>query len=93
MPLEQITHYLPQVAIALGVVLLAASQRERLKDLWNRIRPAAKPQATPALSPADRFAMLFALRTWCQEAGHSEAVKALDAQVLPAIVQTGGPQA
>ncbi len=96
MPLEQLTHYLPIMAIAAGVLLLAWSQRDRIVGLLTRFKPQpiAQPQAEPQtqseLSPAERFAMVFALRTWCLAAGHSEAVKALDVQVLPAIVQNGG---
>src|SRR5512140_1278982 len=95
MQLEQLTHYLPLAAIALGVILLAASQRERLTSIlskWRSALPASTPQAEPKLVPAERFEMVYALRTWCLGAGHSEAVEALDGQVLPAIVQTGGPQ-
>ena len=89
MPLELLRTYLPMAAIAAGVVVLLWGQRDRIGGLLARFRPA--PQGEPGMAPSERFATLYALRTWCQEAGHQEAVKALDGQVLPTIVQ-GGPK-
>ncbi len=93
MPLEQLQSYLPWAAVIAGVLLLAWGQKDRLAGWLARLRPTPKPDsaAKPVMEPAERFATLYALRTWCQEAGHQEAVKALDTQVLPAILQ-GGPK-
>ena len=88
MPLDQLSPYLPMTAIAAGVLLLLWGQRDRLKPLIDGLRSA--PKDDPEMSPADRFATFHALRTWCEEAGQAEAVKALDGQVLPAIVHGGG---
>jgi hypothetical protein len=89
MPLELLQSYLPYAAIAAGVVVLLWAQRDRLGGLLAWLWPASK--SDPGMAPSERFATFYALRTWCQEAGHQEAVKALDGQVLPAIVQ-GGPK-
>lgn len=88
MSLDQITPYGPALAVALGLVLLAWSQRDRLKAVVSSVRPATKDEAE--MSPEKRFATLYALRTWCEKAGHAEAVKAIDAQVLPTIVRRAG---
>jgi hypothetical protein len=94
MPLEQFQTYLPWAAVIAGVLLLAWSQKDRLAGWLARLRRAAKPDpaTVPAMGPAERFTTLYALRTWCHEAGHQEAVKALDTHVLPAIIQEGGPK-
>ena len=91
MPLEQLQTYLPWAAVIGGLLVLLWGQRDRLAGWLARLRPAPKPDSAvrPTMEPAERFATLYALRTWCQEAGHQEAVKALDAQVLPAILQEG----
>ncbi|MBN2474274.1 MAG: hypothetical protein JXB62_06685 [Pirellulales bacterium] len=94
MPLDQLTPYAPAAAIAAGVLLLLWGQRQRLTSLLAGLRPAAP--AETELSPTERFAMFYALRTWCAESGQAGAVKTLDCQVLPAIVAgkrspDGGP--
>jgi len=85
--LEQISSYLPTIAIVGGLLLLAWGQRDWIAEQLGKLWP--KAAADPPLAPADRFTTFYALRTWCEEAGHIQAVKALDAQVLPAIVQRG----
>jgi len=94
MPLDQLTPYLPTIAIAAGVALILWGQRDRLKALIGGLKPAAKAE-TP-MSPTDRFETFYALRAWCEKAGHAAAVKVLDTQVLPTIVRNsaegeGGP--
>ena len=93
MPLDQLMPYAPAAAIVAGVLMLLWSGRDRLKSLVAGLRPA--PKAEPEMSPTERFATFYALRTWCDESGQAGAVKALDGHVLPAIVagkrpQTGG---
>ena len=80
---------LPMLAIAAGVLLLLFGQRDRLKSLVAGWWPAktTATNITATMQPAERFAMFYALRTWCEAAGHAQAVKALDAQVLPTIVR------
>lgn len=95
MPLDQLTPQLPIIAIAAGVVLLLWGQRDRLKALLGAFKPVATTE-TP-LSPTDRFETFYAIRAWCEGAGHTAAVKALDSQVLPTIVRRstegeGGPK-
>lgn len=85
MPLDQLTPYLPTLAIVAGVALILWEQRDRLKTLASGLMPAAKDET--ALSPADRFETYYALRAWCEKAGHAVAVKALDSQVLPTLVR------
>jgi len=85
MPLDQLTPHLPVAAVAAGVVLLLWGQRDRLKSLVAGWRPAAGGESS--LTPAERFETFHALRTWCGQAGHAGAVKALDTQVLPTIVR------
>jgi len=87
--LEQVSSYLPIAAIASGLLLLLASQKDRIVAFVAKFRPATKVKAEPTLSPAERFERFYALRTWCETAGQTNAVKALDSVVLPAIVQGG----
>jgi len=94
MPLDQLTPHLPVAAVAAGVMLMLWGQRDRLKSLISGLWPV--PQAETPMPPADRFETFYALRTWCEKAGHAGAVKALDGQVLPTIVRgnaanEGGP--
>jgi len=96
MPLDQLVPYAPAAAIAAGVLMLLWGGRDRLKSLLAGLRRAPKVEAE--MSPADRFATFYALRSWCDASGQAVAVKALDSQVLPAIVagkraQPGGPSA
>jgi hypothetical protein len=97
MPLEQLQTYLPWVAVIAGLLVLLWGQRDRLAGWLARLWPKPKidsataPATNTTMGPAERFITLYALRTWCQEAGHQEAVKALDSQVLPVIIQ-GGPK-
>jgi len=95
MPFDQLTPYLPTIAIAAGAALFLWGQRDRLKSLVAGLKPA--PKAAAPLSPTDRFETFYALRTWCEKAGHAGAVKVLDTQVLPTIVRNsaegeGGPK-
>jgi len=92
MSLDQFTPYLPAAAVVAGLLLLLWGQRDRLLAAVAWLWPAPKPETS--MSPADRFKTFYALRTWCQGAGHAEAVEALDAAVLPAIIRDtneGGP--
>lgn len=82
---EFINSSLPFVAVACGVLLLLVSQKDRLVMLLKKLRPAAK--AEPSLTPHELFERLYDLRSWCQTAGKTEAVKAIDSTLLPAIVQ------
>jgi hypothetical protein len=82
---EWIQSWLPTIGIACGTLLLAIGQRDRLTALVAKLRPAAKPQ--PSLTAHELFARLYDLRSWCESAGKTEAVKAIDAALLPAIVQ------
>ncbi len=86
MPLDQLpfAEQLPMLAIAAGVLLLLFGQRDRLKSVVAGWWPA---KTTTTMQPAERFAMFYALRTWCEAAGHAQAVRALDTQVLPTIVR------
>jgi hypothetical protein len=91
--LELVQPYLPIGAIAAGALALIWGQRDRLVSLAGKFRPAAPIDS--GLTPHDLFERLYDLRTWCVAAGQSEAVKALDTSVLPAIVRrdtitTGG---
>jgi hypothetical protein len=87
MPLEQLQTYFPWAALTAGLLVLLWGQKDRLAGWLARLRPA--PKSEPVMEPAERFATFYALRTWCSQAGHQEAVKALDGQVLPTIVQGG----
>lgn len=80
---------LPLIAVACGVLLLLASQKDRLMAILAKLRPATKPE--PGLTPHELFERLYDLRSWCQTAGKAEAVKAIDSAILPAIVQ-GDPK-
>ena len=93
--LEQFQNTWPLVLVAGGALVILVGQKDRIGQFVARLQPAAR--ATAELTPAERFDRLYALRAWCEQAGHVEAVKALDATVLPAIVQgtstiAGGPQ-
>jgi len=95
MSLDQLMPYLPTLAIAAGAALILWGQRDRLKGLVGGLMPAVTAE-TP-MSPTDRFETFYALRAWCEKAGHAAAVKVLDTQVLPAIVRNraegeGGPK-
>ena len=94
--LDQLQPYLPMAAIVGGVMIILWGERDRLTTLLGKLRPAAK--AEPVLGPHELFERLYDLRTWCEAAGRTEAVKALDESVLPAIVRgatpgDGGPNA
>ncbi|NLX54406.1 MAG: hypothetical protein GXY58_04775 [Planctomycetaceae bacterium] len=96
MSLDQLMPYAPAAAIVAGVLMLLWGQRDRLKSAVTNLRPAQTED--PEMSPADRFNTFYALRSWCEASGQAGAVKALDSQVLPAIVagrrdQGGGPSA
>ena len=93
--LEQFHITWPLVLVAGGALVILVGQKDRIAQLVTRFQPTSN--ATETLTPAERFDRLYALRAWCEQAGHVEAVKALDATVLPAIVQntlanSGGPQ-
>jgi hypothetical protein len=82
---EWLKSSLPLVAIACGAILLLAAQKDRLAAMFKKLRPQAK--ATPGLTPHERFQRLYDLRSWCETAGKTEAVQAIDSAILPAIVQ------
>jgi hypothetical protein len=86
---EYLHSSLPYAAVTCGALLLIFSQRDRLLAILKRLRPQA--QATPGLTPHERFERLYDLRSWCESAGKGEAVKAIDGVLLPAIVQ-GDPK-
>jgi hypothetical protein len=86
---EFLPQALPTIAIVCGLIVLLASQKGRLATLLMKFRPQAKTE--PGLTPHERFERLFALRAWCETAGKTEAVKAIDSAILPAIVQ-GDPK-
>jgi hypothetical protein len=90
--LEQLQPYLPLAAIVGGVLVILWGEKDRLTTVLGQFRPAAK--AEPVLGPHDLFERLYDLRTWCEATGRTEAVKALDENVLPAIVRgvDGGPK-
>ena len=88
MPLEQVLTYIPAVAVVAGLALVLWSERGRLQSLLPS-EPSAK-KTESQLTPAERFDRFCALRNWCEQAGATEAVKAMDTLVLPAIVQGGG---
>jgi len=85
MPFDQLTPYLPTIAIAAGAALFLWGQRDRLKSLVAGLKPA--PEAEAPMTATDRFETFYALRAWCEKAGHAGAVKVLDTQVLPTIVR------
>ena len=94
MPFEQLTSHWPALAIAGGMLLGLLSQRTRIASLASGLVTPATSKAQ--MTPDERFATLYALRTWCEAAGHAEAVQAIDSHVLPTIVRTqvsnqGGP--
>jgi len=86
MSLEPFAPYLPWLAVAAGVLVLLWGQRARIGGWLAALRPGV----TERLAPSERFERFYALRSWCQESGHAEAVRALDERVLPAIVREGG---
>ena len=93
--LEQFQNTWPLVLVAGGALLLLLGQKDRIVELAAKLWPVGR--ATGELTPAERFDRLYALRSWCEQAGQLEAVKSLDATVLPAIVQgtstnSGGTQ-
>ncbi len=83
--LDSLPISMPIVAIAGGVLLLLWSQSGRFFGLLAKLRPAGKTEAD--LAPRELFERLYGLRTWCEKAGQADAVHALDASVLPAIVR------
>jgi hypothetical protein len=74
--------------VAAGGIVLLWGQKARLVGLLAKLRPAQP--TVDDLGPAERFERLYALRVWCEKAGHAEAVKSLDAVVLPSIVRDSG---
>ncbi len=89
MSLEQLSQYWPILAIVAGAVLLLWGQRDRLKAWVAGLRPA--PVAESEMTPAARFETFYAMRSWCETAGHTEAVHALDTVILPTIVRGPAP--
>jgi len=88
MQIEQLKSYAPFLAVGLGLFLFAWSQKGKvlpyLKKLWPSF--TQKPKHDCRMTPPDRFATFYALRTWCQKQSFKEAVVALDEKVLPVIV-------
>ena len=86
--LEQLKEYAPFLAVAAGVLLFAWSQKDKvlpyLKKLWPSF--TQKPKHDCRMTPPDRFATFYALRTWCDKWAYEDAVAALDEKVLPYIV-------
>ena len=87
---ELLKSSLPLVAIACGAMLLLASQKDRFVAIFKKLRPAAKSE--PGLTPHELFERLYDLRSWCESAGKTEAVQAIDSALLPAIVQGDCPR-
>ena len=86
---EQLATHLPLAALVAGALVLAWGQRDSLAGLLTQLRPAPAP--APQASPAERLEKFLALRDWCEQAGHTEAVQALDSTVLPALVRRATP--
>lgn len=87
MNLSVLTDNLPFVAVAIGALLLAWSQRKKILGSITGILPT--PKANKRMSPTKRFETFYALRQWCDCCAYDdfqEAVKALDEKVLPTLV-------
>ena len=78
----------PAFAIAAGVLLLAWNRGGASLKSWLARRATAQQD----LGPQERFARFYDLRQWCESAGQTEAIAALDSSVLPAIVRDRAPQ-
>lgn len=93
--LSSLSAYWPWIILALGLLLLAWSERSRIAPLVSHFIPSGlsvppAPEAAALLLPAERFDCLYRLRTWCAHHGADAAVKAIDDAVLPAIVREEG---
>lgn len=93
MQFEQLKEYAPFLAVIAGVLLFAWSQKTKILPYLRIVLPSftQKPKHDCRMTPPDRFATFYALRTWCFTAGYQEAVMALDEKVLPFIVQSDTP--
>ena len=78
----------PVLAIVAGVLLLAWNRGGASLKSWLARRATAQQD----LGPQERFARFYDLRQWCESAGQTEAIAALDSSVLPAIVRDKVPQ-
>lgn len=90
MNLSIITNNLPFVALAIGVLLLVWGQRKKISSWIPKLNLMSK--SSSKMSPSERFETFYALRSWCYEDGHTEAVEALDCNVLPVIVWSNGEE-
>ena len=79
-----LTDNLPFIAVVIGALLLAWSQRSKFLSWIAKLKPKSKLAVN--MSPAKRFDTFYALRCWCEGENHIGAVKVLDEVVLPAIV-------
>ncbi len=88
MQIEQLKEYAPFLAVIAGVLLFVWSQRTKILPYLRMVLPSftQKPKHDCRMTPPDRFATFYALRTWCQKQGFENAVEALDEKVLPVLV-------
>ena len=83
------------VLITVGVLLFSWSQKDKILGFLSDFVWFAKSEKKATvfnLTPAKRFEIFYALRSWCDENGHTPAVVALDDHVLVAIVLNEKPQ-
>lgn len=85
MNLSELTEKLPFLAVIAGALLLAWSQRSKITGFVANLWPSTG-KTSQSMKPVKRFETFYALRSWCESAGHDTAVKALDDHVLIAIV-------
>jgi len=90
MNLEQLKEYAPVLAVVAGLLLFVWSQKAKILPYLKKLRPSftQKPKCDCRMTPPDRFATFYALRTWCCAASHHKAIEALDNEVLPVIVRS-----
>jgi hypothetical protein len=81
MNFSDLTEKLPFIALAIGALLLLWGQRSKLTAWIPKLNFKSE-----SMSPTKRFEKFYALRSWCDKAGHTFAVEALDDVVLGAIV-------
>ena len=72
----------PVIAIAAGVLLLLWNWGGGVWSWFSKRAPL--PQD---LGPHELFARFYDVRQWCEFAGQTDAITALDTAVLPAIVR------
>ena len=92
MNLSLLTDNLPFVAVIAGVLLFAWSQKSKASKFILGLLAKFKGDGEPVLfklTPAKRFEIFYALRSWCVENGYDDAVDALNDSVLQSIVSVG----